>query len=277
MSIKDLAVHVDHSEHCKPGLEVAIALAERTGAHLSAIYVDPIPVSPELVAMSTAPVLLESVFEEQEQRARRSKALYEAAIAGRQVAGEWRKAEGPMYDALSVHARHADMLVVTQEGDGSSAPVLGGFAETAMIESGRPALVVPYIGASEPVGGKVLVAWNGTRQAARAANDGIVLMQLAREVEVVSIRPEEGELAGAPLPGADLCLHLARHGIAAEARVITGIDVGAPELLLSHAADSGANLIVMGGYGHSRLRELVLGGMTRSILAHMTVPVLMSH
>ena len=275
MSIKDLAVHVDHSEHCRPALELALALTERTGAHLSAIYVDPVPVSPDLVAMSTTPALLQSIFEEQDQRARRSREMFDAALATRTVEGEWRKADGPMYEALSVHARYADMLLVTQEGDGDNGPLLGGFAQAAVIESGRPVLVVPFIGAAEPVQGKVIVAWNGTRQAARAANDALPLMKLAREVEVLSILPEDDEQA--PFPGAELCLHLARHGIAAQARVLTGGDVGAPDLLLSHASDVDANLIVMGAYGHSRLRELVLGGMTRHMLRHMTVPLLMSH
>ena len=140
-----------------------------------------------------------------------------------------------------------------------------GLAETAVVDSGRPVLVVPYVGAPAPLDGKILVAWNGTRQAARAANDAIPLMHLAKEVEVVAIHPSGTDLAGVPIPGADLCLHLARHGIDAQARTIHGDDVAAGDLLLSHIVDSGANMVVMGAYGHSRLRELVLGGMTRNI------------
>ncbi len=280
MSIKDLAVHVDHKEQCRKGLDVALRLAERASAHLTGIYVDSVPVSPELVAMSTAPVLLESIVEEQEQRVQRAKALFDGVTARSGVSVEWRRARGPMFEALNVHARYADMLVITQDGggdDGGTGSLIGGLTDSAVIESGRPVLVVPYIGAGPPFDGHVLVAWNGSRESARAVNDALPVLKLASLVEVVTIDPKATELADAPLPGADLCLHLARHGINAEAKVIPGSDVDAGNMLLSHAADVGANLIVMGAYGHSRLRELVLGGMTLHLLRHMTVPVLMSH
>jgi nucleotide-binding universal stress UspA family protein len=277
MSIKDLAVQIDHTPHCEPGLEVALALAERTGAHLSAIHVDPVSLSPELVAMSSAPVLLESLYDEQAQRAEESRKRFDARVAGQNYIGEWRAAQGPAFEALCVHARHADLLVITQDGDDDRGGAFAGLAETAVMECGRPVLVVPYIGAPAPLDGKILVAWNGTRQAARAANDAIPLMSLAKEVEVVAIHPSGTDLAGVPIPGADLCLHLARHGIDAQARTLHGDDIAAGDLLLSHVVDSGANMVVMGAYGHSRLRELVLGGMTRNILRHMTAPILMSH
>ena len=143
--------------------------------------------------------------------------------------------------------------------------------------SGRPVLVVPFTGAAPPVGGTALVAWNGGRESARAANDALPLLSLAREVQVVVIDPEGTDLEGTGLPGAALAEHLARHDIPVETKVLHGAEVDAPNVLLSHAADVNANLIVSGAYGHSRLRETVLGGMTRHLMLHMTAPVLMSH
>jgi len=277
MSIKDLAVHVDHGERCRPGVELAIALAERSGAHLTGIYVDSVPMAPELVAMSAAPVLLETITQEQEERASSAQATFEGLAGQAGIRFSSRRSRGPMFAALNTHARYADMLVLTQEGDGESGPVLGGFADYAVMDSGRPVLVVPFIGASLPADGTALVAWNGSRESARAVHDALDLLALAKQVEVVVIEPGATELSDAAMPGADLCEHLARHGLKVEARVIPGSDVDAGNLLLSHAADVGANLLVMGAYGHSRLREMVLGGMTHHMLLHATVPVLMSH
>lgn len=277
MNIRDLAVHVDYRDRCRKGLDVAVGLAERCAAHLTGLYVDSVPVAPEMMAMSTAPVLLESIAEEQQQRAAGARKTFDAATQRAGLNTGFRRSEGPMFAALNQMARYSDLLVLTQEGDGKSGPVLGGFADYAVMDCGRPVLVVPFVGAAVPVDGTVLVAWSGTRESARAANDALPLLALASRVQVVVIEPEDTALSDAPLPGADFCEHLARHDIKAEAKVIAGSDVDAGDLLLSHAADVDANLIVMGAYGHSRLRQMVLGGMTRHMLTHMTVPVLMSH
>ena len=152
-----------------------------------------------------------------------------------------------------------------------------GFADSAVIETGRPVLVVPFIGATVPLNGKVIVAWNGSREATRAVNDSLPLLKEAKEVQVVCIDPHTTEEVDAPLPGVELCQHLSHHGVNAVSNVLSGANMDSSNVLLSHAADYGANLIVAGAYGHSRLRELVLGGMTLDLLRHMTVPVLMSH
>jgi nucleotide-binding universal stress UspA family protein len=136
-------------------------------------------------------------------------------------------------------------------------------------------LVVPRYGTFDTVGERVLVAWNGSREATRAVHDALPILKLATKVTVLSIDPERD--TGDRIPSADIALHLARHGVAAEGTSTVGLDISVGDLLLSRAADLGADLIVMGAYGHSRMRELVLGGATRHILQHMTVPVLMSH
>jgi nucleotide-binding universal stress UspA family protein len=137
--------------------------------------------------------------------------------------------------------------------------------------------VVPYAGTFKTIGQRVLVAWNAGREATRAVNDALPLLEGAAKVTVLAINPHGGLRGHGEVPGADIALHLARHGVRAEASAIKSDDVEIGALLLSQAADLNADLIVMGAYGHSRLREVVLGGATREILRSMTVPVLLSH
>jgi len=277
MSYKNLGVHVDYRPRCRTSVKLAVELAEHFNAHLTGIFVDPVPMSPELVAMSATPVLLEQITEEQELRATEARKAFDEITTASSIQTGWRRATGPMYSALNVHGRYCDLMILNQEGEGDDALALGGFADSAVLEMGRPVLVVPFIGAPAPLGGKALVAWNGSQEAARAVNDAMPLLESAREVQVVCIEPDTTEEDEVSLPGADLCFHLATHGVRAEAHVISGSGMDSGNVLLSHAADYGANLIVAGAYGHSRFRELVLGGMTLHLLRHMTVPVLMSH
>ena len=135
-------------------------------------------------------------------------------------------------------------------------------------------LLVPYAGTFANVGGRVLVAWNGSAQAARAVNDALPFLQSAERVVVVMVNPARGDRT----EGTDIARHLARHGIAAEITdIVTDRNGNVGNVLLSRATDEAADLIVIGAYGHSRLRELVLGGVSRALLGHMTVPVLMAH
>src|SRR5215471_6305021 len=143
--------------------------------------------------------------------------------------------------------------------------------------SGRPILVVPYVGNFADLGRRVVIGWNASREAARAVNDAMPLLTSAETVTVLTIDPREGPRAHGELPGADISLHLARHGVKAEIERTVSADLPVGEVLLSRVADLGADLLVMGAYGHSRARELLLGGATRSLLRSMTLPVLMSH
>jgi nucleotide-binding universal stress UspA family protein len=123
----------------------------------------------------------------------------------------------------------------------------------------------------------VVIAWNSAREAARAVHDAMPLLIAAEAVTVLTIDPREGPQGHGELPGADISLHLARHGVKAQVERTVSADLPVGEVLLSRLADLGADLLVMGAYGHSRMRELLLGGATRSLLQSMTVPVLMSH
>ena len=147
--------------------------------------------------------------------------------------------------------------------------------EAALFESGRPVIVVPYIQKGPFKLERVMVCWDGSRAATRAIADAMPLLERAGRVEVVVIADERGKQH--EIVGADMGQHLARHGLDVEVERIVAGDVDVADMLLSHAADADTDFIVMGGYGHARLREFVLGGATRNILRSMTAPVLMSH
>ena len=171
-------------------------------------------------------------------------------------------------------ARQFDISIVAQTEAGAAGPERL-LTEAALFESGRPVLVVPYIQRAGLELRRVMVCWDGSRNAARAIGDAMPFLLRANAVEVITVTGEPGK--SSDVPGADIAHHLARHGLKVELRQLVMSDTDVTSTILSHAADAGSDLIVMGGYGHSRAREFVLGGATRGILASMTVPVLMSH
>jgi nucleotide-binding universal stress UspA family protein len=284
MGLKDILVHVDDRRGHEARLDVAVGLARRHEAHLTGLFV----IEPVSFAGSVSPggadfaqVELLQAVEDQHEKARRalgerlgSDFRKRADDAG--VLAEWRIVHGDPSERVTLHARYADLTIVGQS-DPDAPSSRSAVPEAVLLGSGRPVLVVPYIGATQTVGQHVLVAWNATREAARAMNDALPLIASNGRVTVLAINPARGIGSEGDLPAADIAHHLARHGITAEAGHATAEDVAVGDVILSRAADMDADLIVMGGYGHSRAREFVLGGATRTLLAHMTVPVLLSH
>jgi nucleotide-binding universal stress UspA family protein len=281
---KDLLVVVDDAKSCVTRLDVAVQVAGRFGAHLTGLYVNRTLVIPAYIQAELT-VHVQPPFEslEAERRSRR-----EAAERAQQqfrsrtdVAGittEWREREGDPAEVAVLHARYADLAIVGQVDPEKA--VFGSareLPERLLLGVGRPILVVPYAGTFRSVGERVLIAWNASREATRAVNDALPILQQAAQVTVLAINPRGGGSGDGDVPGADLALHLSRHGVKAEAAWVPADDIEVAAMLLSRACDCQADLIVMGGYGHSRLREIVLGGATREILKTMTVPILMSH
>ena len=171
-------------------------------------------------------------------------------------------------------ARHYDLSVVAQEERENDLPE-SLIIEAALFESGRPVLVVPYIQKGALTLDRVLVCWNGSPNAARAIGDAMPFLKRAKEIEVTIVLGESGR--SDEIAGADIGEHLARHRLKVEVERLSAIKGDVTDTILSHAADCAADFLVMGGYGHSRLREFILGGVTRGILRTMTLPVLMSH
>jgi nucleotide-binding universal stress UspA family protein len=281
LSYKDLLVVLDSEATARERIAFASALAERFSAHLVGLYPLPTPETPRHLGYYD-PALLDPFFAELRERARSAavkvREAFDHATGPRGLSAEWREIpEGPDADP-ALHARYADLTILGQlDPDRAETELIRPRPEQVALASGRPVLVVPYAGHFDNVGRRVLIAWNATREAARAVSDAMPFLTSAELVTVLTIDPREGPRAHGELPGADIALHLARHGVEGqiERTVSAGLPVG--EVLLSRAADLGADLIVMGAYGHSRVREMLLGGVTRSVLRSMIVPVLMSH
>jgi nucleotide-binding universal stress UspA family protein len=177
-------------------------------------------------------------------------------------------------DQFARMARRFDLAIVGQAQPEMSTmeQIIG---ETTLFESGRPMIMVPYIQKAPFKTDNVIICWDGSRTAARAVADAIPILGKSSRIEIVSVTNERGKED--EIEGADIGQHLARHGLKVDVHRISRGDIDVADALLSHAADSAADLMVMGGYGHSRLREFVLGGVTRSIFQSMTLPVLLSH
>jgi nucleotide-binding universal stress UspA family protein len=267
LTIKDMALLLE------PGLEAAagyaLSVARFWNAHLTALGVAVEPTAAIGVPEASTALIL-SLLDKARDDARNM--LEKVGVQARELGvaietGLLETTLGEADETIARVLRGFDLTVIGQpdpDGLGRATRII----ETALFRSGRPMLIVPYI-QREPLRlDNVLVAWDGGAQAARALGDAMPFLARTKDVEVVTVGDDE---RAAP----DAVRHLARHDIPAKGRVLPDGDVAAA--LLSYAADAEADLLVMGGYGHSRFREVVLGGATRGILESMTLPVLMSH
>jgi nucleotide-binding universal stress UspA family protein len=279
MSYKDLLVHVDDTRSCPARVQAAVDLAVAHEAHLIGVYIVAEPSPAAFVSGYVPPDLMDTLQQHARERAEAALARFTEVASRNQISYETR-IDRVLYtavaDALSTNARYADLAIVGQaDPDDAEGPSY--LPEEVTLASGRPTLVIPYIGPAKTLGQRVTVAWNASREAARAVNDALPLLERAQGVGVVAVNPSDAPFGHGEEPGADIALHLARHGIEVEVQRIEARDLDVANTILSHIADRGSDLLVMGAYGHSRLRELVLGGVTRTILREMTVPVLMAH
>jgi nucleotide-binding universal stress UspA family protein len=276
MSLKDLLVHVGNDPACAARVDVAINLAVAHDAHLTGIHVLVRPVIPPYIVAELPPEAHEIQSRYLREAGDRSRALFEERARLGGVRHEWRAVEGDLIETMTLHARYCDLSVVGQGIDSDDHErALGMLPAELALAVGRPVLIVPRYGTFSTLGERVLVAWNGSREATRALNDALPILQRARKVTVLSVNPDSEP--GQRIPAADITLHLVRHGVSAEAASTAADSISIGDALLSYSADLVADLIVMGAYGHSRLRERVLGGVTRHLLQSMTAPVLMSH
>jgi nucleotide-binding universal stress UspA family protein len=276
MTYKTILVHVDNGKNCPARLDTAIGLTRRFEAHLVGLHALTALRLPAYAVAEAGATLLEAQREVALEQAIRAEELFRKAIAGAGLAStEWRVSADDAIDATILHARYADLVVLGQPNARDGSGVESDFPERVALAAGRPVLMVPYTGKFETLGKRVLLAWNTSREATRAVTDAIPLLRLAQQVNVVVFNPE-GTAHGA-VPGADIGLYLARHGVRVEVSYHRAKEIDVGNQLLSRAADLGIDLIVMGAYGHSRMRELIMGGATRTVLASMTAPVLLSH
>ena len=275
---KALLLHLDPGENCKKRTNIAIELARKYEAHLVGLYyVHPLPmpgyVRPELQG-NYLTTWKDSLTQDRERAA----AAFHELVSRAGISFEWRFEQPLPNDGFETHARYADLAIVGQTNpDAAQRYTASDFPEFVCLSAGRPVLVVPYAGEFGTVGERVLVAWNASREATRAVADAMPILRRAKKVFVLSVNPAKEVSAHGDVPGADIAWYLARHGVKVEATDTSRSDGEAGDTLLSCAFDHQADLIVMGAYGHSRFKEMVLGGMTRTLLGEMTVPVFMSH
>lgn len=273
---KDIVVNLTVDAARDAGADFAVSVARAFDAHVSGIGFAYDVFLPGSIFGGMPVELANAERAKNAHAARTAIANFDEAARGAGVSAASRLLSASLADAADSFgklARRFDLSVVAQAEPDTAAGNM--IIEAALFESGRPVLVVPYIQREGLELDCVMVCWDGSRSAARAVADALPFLVRAKQVEVVVVASEPGK--SDEIPGADIAHHLARHGLEVELKRIVAVDVDVTNTILSHAADIGGDFLVMGGYGHSRLREFVLGGVTRGMLASMTIPTLMSH
>jgi nucleotide-binding universal stress UspA family protein len=277
MMLKNLLVIVEPSKDAGARIDLAVALAKEHGAHVTGLHVGAPPSAPPMVASQFSEPARKALLRAARQAADDAERLFREHTENQDVRTTWRHLEGDVA-AASLHARYADLVIAGQPGPATEdADSTVRFLAHLFMAAGRPVLVVPHGGEHKSVGKRVLVAWNASREAARALSDALPILEKASKVLVVAINPQPGGPSGGTYAGHDIAHELLRHGVKAEHERVSEYDKGAGEVLLARAADYKADLLVMGAYGHTRFREIVLGGATRHVLRHAHIPVLFSH
>jgi nucleotide-binding universal stress UspA family protein len=269
MPLRTILVHADSDRHLSARFALAATLGETHDARLIVVYPLRVPAAAMLFADSAGAPGVQAQLEAEQEQAANLRARIADRLSRKHVTWEWRTLQGQPHQVLAAASTGADLIVMGQDERDPDSSLMATVALTA----GRPVLGVPSSGALPTCGTRILVAWNGTREATRAAHDALPLLQTAEQV-ILFAATSDGEHGATTM---DAAAHFAAHGCKIDVRraSLDGRDAGAA--IMNAAAEAGADLIVMGAYGHSRLREWVFGGATRTILQSMTVPVLMSH
>jgi nucleotide-binding universal stress UspA family protein len=278
MSYKDILVYVDNTPAAQARVAAAATIASSFGAHLTGLCVPYRPHMPPMIEARLGEHLIKLQEDVLEEWTEAAKNAFDKATANSGLALEWRVVEGEPEEILCLHGRYADLIVIGQHDPSiASENPNPNLADHLTMAAGRPVMVIPHSGRFASIGKQVMVAWNASRESARAVSDALPFLKAAKQVRILAVNPHCGLNGHGEAPGADIALHLARHGVKATAECLAAEDISAADLLLARAADEDIDLIVMGCYGRSRLREMVMGGATRHMLAHMTLPVLMAH
>jgi nucleotide-binding universal stress UspA family protein len=279
MSYKSIVVQLDTSKRAHFRLDCAFRLAQQFGAHLSGVFSAFTPDPRSFYVMAGSADYFEAHRKFRQERHGALERTFHAELSRTGVSGRWIDCNEYASEAMPGYARCADLVVAGQDDPNDPESFIADhFPETLVMAAGRPVLFIPYVGVFPTLGENVVVAWNGSREATRAVHDALPFLQRAKKTTIVTLNGPKDEPRGSPIPGADIALVLARHSVKAEVAELDGIDdVPLGDMLLSRVSQLGADLVVMGAYGHSRWRELVMGGATRSMLQSMTVPVLMSY
>lgn len=274
--LKDIAAYIPLGNP-KSVIDYAVSIAETFNAHVEGMA---FVYQPIITSMAYGAIPADVVAWQRQEGERQASAAFETFTQAAKNAGvsfgtqSFQAVPGTAGDIFGEVARRYDLTIVGQpDPEKPNFDDVG--VEGALFGSGRPMIVVPYIHQGPVKLERIAVCWDGSRAAARAIGDAMPILKKAKAVDIIMVTKERAK--SDDMPGADLATHLARHGLPVELRRLSAGNMDVFYSILSYVADAGTDLIVMGGYGHSRLREIVLGGVTRGILKSLTLPALMSH
>jgi nucleotide-binding universal stress UspA family protein len=281
MNWKDILVIVSEAEADEAALALGEALARQCAeCHLAAAFLTPLPDEP----LAYEPTVVAGVWAELLSRARqeaeKERKKVEARLGQFERTVELRSAEALSRDlgrVAAVHARYADIAIMARPGEGLGGELREEIVEGVLFHSGRPALIAPPGWKGTGIGKRVVVAWDASREATRALAEAQSILARAEQITVVTVDAKPKMFGHGDQPGANIAAHLSRRGLPAEVRNVDSMGRSASLAILEEANALQADLVVMGGYAHSRLRELVFGGATRELLRSATIPLLMAH
>jgi nucleotide-binding universal stress UspA family protein len=277
MTIRSILAIADGGATTQATLETAVATAKRFEAALDVLHVmadvnSVVPVIGEGMSGAMVEQLMSAMGQTIATRAARARDAYQKVCTESGAKVSWRETTGREADVVAAIGRLTDLIVIGRPNGEAEAP-LAATLDAALFDTGRPVLVAsPTAAHAQAIGGRVALAWNGSAQAARVVASALPILEAADHVSVLTV----GTIDSAAT-AQDLIAYLTRHGVRASHEAVTGGGASTGAILLAHAEQSRADLLVMGAYGHSRLREMILGGATRDVLSAATIPVLMAH
>lgn len=271
--MKTILVHMAYDDGRRRRLATALSLATAHRAHLIGLFTrSPYVMPPQIVGRGASAAFLRELEAGLRDQERQVRAEFDGATSGASISAEWLHHDGEVMEALAYNSHVADLLVVSQTPPETVEDVVtGNRPDHAMLETGCPVLVVPHGDGALETGKRVLIAWTRTREASRAVRGALPIFRRASSVTILTCQATRAR------PGEAIRAYLERHDIRAEVRADFGDNDEVGEIVLAHARELGTDLIVMGAYGRSRLREVILGGTTEHMLSHSTVPIFMSH
>ena len=280
MPYKTILVYLNSAKRAEAVLEAALRLAGKSEAHVIGLHVIPQVTVPAVVPFEVTGEIIDVQRKALDEQAAKIAGIFAEMTRQHQPPCEWRTVRASHYDVASIvddHGRTADIIVAPQSDPDGDIYLPADVTEDLLMESGRPVLVIPKRGRVKKLGEVIVLAWNNSREAARATFDALPLLVGAKSVVLLTVDPPKSRKGDPDLPAAEIAASLARHGVKAEAAVSLTGGLSIADGLSAQIDNRGADLLIMGGYGHSRLREVVFGGATRDMLEKMTVPVLIAH
>jgi len=274
---KTILAHFDSTDRAETRMKAAAMLGDAFDAHVVALYSIMSPLYSEPFVADGGAFVAQELLRFQERKDADARTAFERMQPTFRRPIEWRTDAGDPASVVNEHSRYADLIVLGQYDEDQTNDTTPDFIGRVIMGSGRPVLVVPYAGEFPTIGERPMIAWNASREAARAVSSALPLLRRAKEVQVTTFNARGGRGGHGDVPGADIAAYLARHGVNANVSGSTSKEVDIGNQILSRADDFQSDLIVMGGYGHSRAFEFVMGGSTRTLLESMTVPVLFAH